>query len=75
MWPATACRSEFDEQSRGGFVTVAMAMRAIITCLAGGSDPVSKSVTYSLPYAIKDFGRYLYDDIANPSGAAPKPAR
>jgi len=63
IWPGAACRVEFDGASRGGFITIAMAVRAIIICLADGVDPVNKSVTYSLPYWTKDrYDRYLYDN-------------
>jgi len=63
VWPASACAREFDDaSSKAGFVTIAMAVRAIITCLADGLDPVHATVKYSLPYGNKDsYARYLYE--------------
>jgi len=63
IWPATACERNFDHTLRGGFVTVAMAVRAIVVCLAAGHDPVDGRVTYTLPYReAQGYERFLYED-------------
>jgi hypothetical protein len=72
IWPADACRRELDDVAGLGFITVAMAMRAIVTCLSDGVDPVDKSVTYSVPFWTRDrYERYLYERA--PKGRAASP--
>jgi hypothetical protein len=76
IWPGGVCAREIDAASGGGFITVAMAVRAIITCLSDGLDPVDKSVTYSLPYGDREsYGRYLYESGSGAPIASPAPAR
>jgi hypothetical protein len=77
--PGEACAREIDDLSRGGYITLAMAMRAIITSLSGGLDPVHETVTYSLPYAKTPYGRgkvwryedFLYDPAPPADSVAP----
>jgi hypothetical protein len=70
IWPADACARELDAASSAGFITIALATRAIITCLADGVDPIAGNVTYALPYWTRDrFERYLRIDAGVATGS------
>ena len=66
IWPKDTCQGEFDREVAKGHITVTQMVRALIRCLAGGTDPLPENVQSRLQYGWEgigeeEYGTYTYE--------------
>ena len=61
LYPGDACQAYIGHRSGEAYITPGLVIRQLITCLAGGDDPLDRPADYSGPYEGYGFERFVYE--------------